>query len=116
MYGYDPYAPCNSEYIITDINVLKQSRFDGIFSHDVLEHLRYSIKEFTLFSEILNEGGQMAHSTACYKYVYEYDRFHLVFYTGNAVEKLCEKTGFVLEEKIEDDYRLTYNYIYTPIK
>lgn len=113
VYGFDPYAPCDSEYIITDFDVLKQKKFDGIFSHDLLEHLRYPVETFKVFSEILAEDGKMAHSTACYKYVYEYDRFHLVFYTGNAVNALCERTGFVLAEKIEDNDRLTYNYIYT---
>lgn len=112
VYGFEPYAPCDSEYIITDFDELKKKKFDGVFSHDLLEHLRYPIDAFNLFSEILKEDGIMAHSTACYKYVYEYDRFHLVFYTGDSVNRLCQNTGFELQEKIEDNDRLTYNYIY----
>ena len=112
VYGYDPYAPCDSEYIITDMNALKKNKFDGIFSHDLLEHLRWPVETFKLFSELLREDGKMAHSTGCYKYVYEYDRFHLVFYTGNAVGELCRKTGFLVQEEYRDDYRLTYNYIF----
>ena len=40
VYGYDPYAPVDSEYVIKDKQVLQQMKFDGIFSHDLLEHLR----------------------------------------------------------------------------
>ena len=112
VYGFDAYAPVTSKYIITDFAELEKMQFDGIFSHDLLEHLRYPVSTFEIFRSLLKDGGIMAHSTACYKYVYEYDRFHLVFYTGKAVEKLCERTGFELIEKIEDNDRLSYNYIY----
>jgi len=87
-------------------------KFDGIFSHDVLEHLRYPVKTFELFAKLLNPGGKMAHATACYKYVYEYTRFHLVFYTGNAVEELCKRTQFRVIQKIEDNDILFYNYLF----
>jgi len=112
VYGYDPYAPSDSEYIIKDIEQLKKMKFDGIFSHDLLEHLRYPVATFEIFKSLLKKGGRMAHSTACYKYVYEYDRFHLVFYTGEALKYLCKRTGFRLVEKNENDDQLKYNYIY----
>ena len=112
VYGFDPYAPCDNKHIITDFSRLKEMKFDGIFSHDLLEHLRYPLDTFRLLNDILVTDGVMAHSTACYKYVYEYDRFHLVFYTGNSIDYLCKKTGFEIMEKHEDNDRLTYNYLY----
>lgn len=112
VYGFDPYAPVNSEYIYSDFDELQQMQFDGIFSHDLLEHLKDPVETFRLFDRILKPDGIMAHSTACYKYVYEYDRFHLVFYTGNAVDVLCDRTNFKVIRKIEDNDSLTYNYIY----
>ena len=112
VWGFDPYAPNTSEHILTDINELEKMKFDGIFSHDLLEHLRNPVQTFQLFAKILKPDGLMAHSTACYKYVYEYDRFHLIFYTGNAVQVLCERTGFEVIDRIEDDDRLVYNWIY----
>ena len=113
VYGYDPFAPCDSEYIITDQKILEQNQYDGIFSHDLLEHLRYPVETFKLFGKILTSKGIMAHSTACYRYVYEYDRFHLVFYTGDAVRFLCEKTGFKQINKQEDVDNLRFNIIYS---
>ena len=109
VWGYDPYAPCDSEWIITDPETLRRRTFDGIFSHDLLEHLRYPLETFALMHTLLNEGGVMVHSTACYQYVYEYDRFHLVFYTGNAVNVLAEKTGFEILGRHEDHERLAYS-------
>ncbi len=94
VYGFDPYAPNDSEYIITDFDELRKKKYDGIFSHDLLEHLRKPVETFELFAKILKNDGKMVHLTACYNYVYEYDRFHLVFYTGDSVKVLCEKTGF----------------------
>lgn len=112
VYGFDPYAPVDSEYIISDFDEIRKMKFDGIFSHDLLEHLRYPVETFDLFAEILKPDGKMAHATACYKYVYEYTRFHLVFYTGNSVEELCKRTKFKLTERIEDNDILFFNYIY----
>ena len=33
----------------------------------------------------------MVHSTPCYEYLYEYARFHLIFFTGCSLYKLCEQ-------------------------
>lgn len=112
VYGYDPYAPSSNEYIIKDIEILEKMKFDGIFSHDLLEHLAKPLEIFTTFKKILNEDGKMAHATACYKYVYEYTRFHLVFYTGTAVDYLCKECGIRVLEKEIDSENLYINYIY----
>lgn len=40
----------------------------------------------------------MAHTTECYDYKYEYTRFHLYFFTGKALDVLCEKARLNLLE------------------
>lgn len=112
VYGYDPYAPADSEFIYHDYEQIKECKFDGIFSHDLLEHLRHPIKEFERFYSLLKEHGKMAHATACYHYVYEFTRFHLFFFTGNSVNKICEQTGFDIVDKIEIPDELYYCYVY----
>lgn len=112
VYGYDPYAPTDSEYIIKDEETLKTFSFDGIFSHDLLEHLRNPLEMFKLCSEILKPQGIMIHSTACYDYVYEYSRFHLFFYTGDSVNVLCNKSGFYIEQINKDSTNLLIDYTF----
>lgn len=102
VWGYDPYAPVDSEFVITSSERLREMRFDGIFSHDLLEHLRDPNGFFRENLEILNSGGLLAHSTSCFEYVYEYTRFHLFFYTGGAVDEICRRHGLRLLKKAED--------------
>lgn len=112
VYGYDPYAPIDSEFIFRDYEQLKDWQFDGIFSHDLLEHLRQPLEEFKKFYALLKERGKMAHTTACYRYVYEYTRFHLFFLTGDSVNKICEQSGFEIIDKFEAPDELYYCYVY----
>lgn len=115
VYGYDPYAPVDSEYIITSEDKLKTMKFDGIFSHDLLEHLKDPVGTFRIFSEILRPNGKMIHATACYDYVYEYTRFHLFFYTGTSIEEICRRTGFVVEDIDRDPINLEIKYSYRKV-
>lgn len=115
VYGYDPYAPVESEYIITSEDKLKTMKFDGIFSHDLLEHLKDPVGTFRIFSEILRPNGRMIHATACYDYVYEYTRFHLFFYTGTSIEEICRRTGFVVEDIDRDSINLEIKYSYRKV-
>ena len=110
--GFDAYAPTDSPYIINDFKELEGMTFDGLFSHDLLEHLRYPVDTFKLFHRILAPNGIMAHSTACYRYVYEYERFHLVFYTGESVNTLCDRSGFYVIENQDNDDILQYLVLY----
>ena len=112
VYGYDPYAPINSEYMISSEEKLRTMKFDGIFSHDLLEHLKDPVGTFKCFAEVLKPEGKMIHATACYDYVYEYTRFHLFFYTGVSVEEICKQTGFVAENIDRDPINLEISYSY----
>ena len=95
VYNYDPYAPAShDEWLITDKDCLKNMKFDGIFSNNLLEHLQNPIETLIFMKSLLrDEKSQMAHSTPCYQYLYEYTRFHLFFYTGTSLPYLCNKIG-----------------------
>ena len=54
----------------------------------------------------------MAHATACYKYLYEYTRFHLIFYTGDSIDYLCEKCNLKIIGKETDSEKLFINYLF----
>lgn len=104
IYGYEPYATdIDNIYIINNIDELKTMKFDGIFSHDLLEHLSNPVAEMKFMKSLLRDNDcKMAHSTACYEYKFEYTRFHTCFYTGNSVEKLAEKTDLIIIDYKDD--------------
>jgi SAM-dependent methyltransferase len=101
--GYDMYVKPDHDLLVLNPLCMK---FDGIFSHNVIEHLRDPIATLQELSKLLNPGGKMAHSTACYDYACAESQFHLFFFTGRSVEELCKKTGlFLLERKTYLDYK-----------
>ena len=112
VYGYDPYS-YNSDcpYIINSTDVLKNMRFDGIFSNNVLEHLTDPIETFILFRNLLKDNNStMIHSTPCYEYLYEYTRFHLFFYTGESLRILCDQVGLEAYGRYDE---IRFNNTYT---
>ena len=94
IWGYDPYAgPAGT------LDGLSGKKFDGIFSHNVMEHVQDLVATFRTFSCLLKPRGIMAHSTPCYDYAFEASQFHLYFLAGQSVERLCRKTGFELTSR-----------------
>lgn len=110
VFGYEPYATdIDNPYIITDTETIKKMKFDGIFSHDLLEHLKDPVSELKFMKSLLKStSSQMAHATACYRYKYEYSRFHTVFYTGEAVKYLCARTGLVVKDYKDDGEKMDF--------
>ncbi len=104
VYGYEPHASAtgNGKKIIGSLDALTKMQFDGLFSNNVLEHIRYPVKEFALMRSLLKPGAVMAHATPCFEYLYEYTRFHLFFYLGRSKEVLAHQTGFSIKEFIKD--------------
>lgn len=116
VYGYEPYAKdIDNPYIISDIEVLKKMKFDGIFSHDLLEHLLKPVDEIIFMKSLLKSPNcKMAHSTACYEYKYTDTRFHTCFFTGNAVEELCKRANLNIENYVDDGNRKDFMcYVYS---
>lgn len=103
VYDYEPYAEPASEFVITDRNRLAAMAFDGIFSQDVVEHLRHPVEEMRFMRSLLKEGGKMVHVTGCWEYMYEYTRFHLFFFLGRSREVLARQAGLRLMGYVRDD-------------
>ena len=105
VYGYEPYADdADSPYIITEQSELRKYRFDGIFSNDLLEHLKHPAEDLLFMKSLLRSpASKMSHSTSCYIYKHEYTRFHLFFFTGESVNILCEKTNMKIVEFVNDE-------------
>ncbi len=106
VYGYEPFAAAASPYVYHSMDQMQGCRFDGIFSHDLLEHVVDPVAFFRDNVSLLADGGVMVHSTACFEYVYEYTRFHLCFYTGNSLGEICRRVGIVMVSKEVDDANL----------
>jgi len=110
IYGYDPYPgdSTGNPFIIKKREELRKMWFDGLFSNDLLEHLPDPAKELAFMKSLLNHpSAKMAHSTSCYKYMYEYTRFHMYFFTGRSLDVITENAGLthgelIADEKLED--------------
>lgn len=104
VYGYEPHssAAMSEPYIVTDWAALSGMRFDGIFSNNVLEHLRYPVRELTAMRDLLTEGGVMSHATPCFEYRYEFTRFHLFFFLGRSRSLLAEQADLKIVDFVVD--------------
>jgi len=102
--AYEPHGSAqeNSNYVISSSEDLKKIKFDGIFSNNVLEHLRYPIDELVFMRGIIKPGGRMSHATPCFEYLYEHTRFHLFFYLGRSRALLAEKSNLNIVDFILD--------------
>jgi len=104
VYGYEPHASATGHgpYIISSKEQLLTMQFDGIFSNNVLEHLRYPVRELSEMRSLLKSGGKMSHATPCFEYLYEYTRFHLFFFLGRSRSALADKAGLRIDDYVVD--------------
>lgn len=104
VYAYEPHgsASTGGPYLISDKDQLSAMRFDGIFSNNVLEHLRYPARELSMMSDLLKSGGRMSHATPCFEYLYEFTRFHLFFFLGRSRAILADKAGLRIDDFVSD--------------
>ncbi len=101
VYGYEPFVqdgPNLPSYILTRPDQLCDLQFDGIMSHNFIEHLQDPAAMLRELDAILAPGGSMVHATPCYEYAYEFTRFHLVFFLGRSIETLAARCGFRVED------------------
>lgn len=97
LYEYDPHIEKLHDKSINLIDeVIKIGPFDGIFTHNVIEHYQNPIDELIFHSSLLKNDGMIVHSTICYNYECVNTRFHLFFYLGKSVEYLANKAGLKL--------------------
>lgn len=79
--GFEPHDVQGSDgSTLRRLEQLQAQRFDGIFSNDVLEHLRDPVEELRFMAGLRRPQGRMAHATACFEYGYAFTRFHLFFH------------------------------------
>jgi SAM-dependent methyltransferase len=104
VWAFEPHssATMQADGLISSRDQLNALKFDGIFSNNVLEHLRYPERELVKIAALLKPDGRMAHATPCYKYHYEYTRFHLFFYPGSSRHTLLSMAGLTELEFICD--------------
>lgn len=104
VYGYEPHsaATVSSPYVISNMEQLSAMQFDGIFSNNVLEHLRYPVRELSVMRALLKSGGKMSHATPCFEYLYEFTRFHLFFYLGRSRSILAAKAELNIDDFVVD--------------
>jgi len=102
--AFEPHdaASSDADYVISSRSVLSSTKFDGIFSNNVLEHLRHPICELSNMRDYLKPGGQMSHATPCFEYLYEYTRFHLFFYLGRSRGVLARLADLSIKEFVSD--------------
>jgi hypothetical protein len=96
--GFEPNVSNSSSYVLSSWEELESKRFDGIISHNVLEHLFDPIGTTKKLANLLNHGGRIVHKTPCFEYRYEYSRFHVFFFTGRSPEVLAERSGLKISK------------------
>lgn len=104
VYGYEPHGSASSggQHILSTPAQLQEMRFDGIFSNNVLEHLRHPVRELASMRDMLKPGGKMSHATPCFDYLYEFTRFHLFFFVGRSRTVLAKQAKLHIKEYLAD--------------
>jgi hypothetical protein len=92
--GFEPFQPQRHPRIHREIAAVEGQAFDGVFTHNYLEHPQSLRAMFGTIHGLLQPGGVMAHSTPCCEYLFEDVPFHLYFLTGGSLPRLCDRTGF----------------------
>ncbi len=111
--AYEPTASAQQQPgLITRPEALAALRFDGIYSNNVLEHLRHPVDTLRELASVLNPGGRMSHATPCYEYLYEYTRFHLFFFLGRSRNYLAQHAGLDICHSTVDGHYM--NTVYQP--
>ena len=111
--AYEPTQSAQQQPgLVTRPEELARLRFDGIYSNNVLEHLRHPVDELRHLASLLKPGARMSHATPCYEYLYEYTRFHLFFYLGRSRRYLAEQAGLDICHSTEDGHYM--NTVYQP--
>ncbi len=94
VFGYEPFQHSTEPFIFTNKEQLKPAGFDGLISHNYLEHVQNPRLFFAECGQLLKPGSRMVHSGACFGYRYEVSPFHLFFATGESLHHLAQATGF----------------------
>jgi SAM-dependent methyltransferase len=100
VWGFDPTAHDSRPHVVNHRDQIS-TRFDGIFSNNVIEHLREPVTQFEEFHRMLKPGAVMAHSSPCYEYAYAVTRFHTLFPIGRSADVLAARTRFRVKTRTQ---------------
>ena len=114
VFAYEPHGapPNGQEWLITSEAQMGGVLFDGIFSNNVLEHLRHPVEDLQRMKTWMKPGAAMAHATPCYQYLFEYTRFHLFFFVGRSRELLAQRAGLHIQSYEVDG--MFMNCVFSP--
>ena len=107
VYGFEPHGSAvgGSDAILTSMEQLVQLEPQGIFSNNVLEHLRHPVAELKAMANLLPSDGLMSHATPCFEYRFEFTRFHLFFFLGRSRTLLASEAGLQIQDyQVEGDF------------
>lgn len=102
IYGFEPSASNSSEHVFSKWEEVEARKFDGILSHNVLEHLFDPTGTTKRLSQLLSPGGRIAYATPCFEYRYEFSHYHVFFFTGRSPDVLAENSGMRIVDWIRD--------------
>lgn len=101
--GFEPSASNSSEFVLSRWEEIESMSFDGIISHNVLEHLLDPVQTTQRLSTLLKPKGTLIHSTPCFEYLYEFSHLHVFFFLGKSAETLAEMSGMKILDWVKDD-------------
>lgn len=102
IYGFEPSATHSSEFVYSDWSEMSGLQFDGIYSHNVLEHLFEPIDTTRRLAALLRTGGRIVHATPCFDYRYEYSHYHVFFFVGRSPSVLAHHAGMKIVDEVRD--------------
>ncbi|MGF1619155.1 MAG: class I SAM-dependent methyltransferase [Rhodomicrobiaceae bacterium] len=102
IFGFEPSASRSSEYVFSNWEEVEARQFDGILSHNVLEHLFDPAGTTRRLGQLLTPDGRIVHTTPCFDYSYDFSHYHVFFFTGRSPEILAERSGMRIEDWVRD--------------
>jgi len=116
VFAYEPHSSAapSEDWSLNSETQIAALRVDGLFSNNVLEHLRHPAADLRRMAGWLKPGALMAHATPCYEYLYEYTRFHLYFFPGRSRELLADLAGLKIQSYEVDGHFM--NCVFQPQK
>lgn len=103
IYGFEPSALNSSAFVFSTWEEVQNHRFDGIISHNVLEHIIDPVDTNTQLASLLKDGGTIVHATPCFEYLYEFSHLHVFFFTGNSANILADRSGMKITNWTRDN-------------
>lgn len=103
VYGFEPNVKNSSEYVFSKWDELIDKKFDGIISHNVLEHLFDPVETTKKLGAMLTNAGCLIHATPCFEYRYEFTHYHVFFFTGRSADILARKSRMRIVDWVRDE-------------